>query len=350
MDDLTLRTSSFYQGERSKASAKPADGRADGTPCALPVIPGNVPEELRERRQWVAWRWRRRSGRCTKVPVDPVSGGPASANDPDTWGIFEKALRYARVSSLAGVGFVFRPDDPFAGVDLDACREPRSGRMADWALEVLTQLNSYAEVSPTGTGAKVFLRAEKPVGRNRKGGIEIYDRGRFFTVTGQRIPGAPESIEVRQGELSTLHGRLFGEREGRTGVKRQGSRVTGASADDNEILYRARNAANGEKFRRLWCGDTSHYATEANGGRSEADLALCSILAFWCGPDEARIDRLFRLSGLYRSKWERADYRALTIAVALGRDEFWGGKAWRRGTANVVPPTSGEGVSGKAVL
>jgi primase-polymerase (primpol)-like protein len=83
------------------------------------------------------------------------------------------------------------------------------------------------------------------------------------------------------------------------------------------------HAVNGEKFSRLWAGDTSEYATLGNEGRSEADLALCSLLAFWCGPDEGRIDNLFRQSGLYRQKWERADYRALTLAVAMNRDEFW---------------------------
>jgi putative DNA primase/helicase len=85
-------------------------------------------------------------------------------------------------------------------------------------------------------------------------------------------------------------------------------------------------AANGEKFSRLWSGDTSAYATANNDGHSEADLALCSLLAFWCGPDEVRIDRLFRQSGLCREKWtRRADYRSLTLSVALDRDEFWGG-------------------------
>ena len=95
---------------------------------------------------------------------------------------------------------------------------------------------------------------------------------------------------------------------------------------DSELVNRAMRATNGEKFSRLWVGDTSQYASPSNEGRSEADLALCSLLAFWCGPDEDRIDRLFRQSGLYRQKWEREDYRALTLAVALDREKFWGGK------------------------
>ena len=94
---------------------------------------------------------------------------------------------------------------------------------------------------------------------------------------------------------------------------------------DAELVEQAMRAANGEKFARLWAGDTGEYATASNEGRSEADLALCSLLAFWAGPDEARVDCLFRQSGLMRKKWERADYRALTLARALDREEFWGG-------------------------
>jgi primase-polymerase (primpol)-like protein len=100
--------------------------------------------------------------------------------------------------------------------------------------------------------------------------------------------------------------------------------------DDAELVRRARSAANGEKFARLWNGDTSGYADGNNEGRSEADFALCSLLAFWCGPDKDRIDRLFRQSGLMRPKWDERHYgdgRTYgqgTIGHALaGRTEFW---------------------------
>ena len=83
---------------------------------------------------------------------------------------------------------------------------------------------------------------------------------------------------------------------------------------------KAAAAENEEKFRRLWAGDTSDYTSV-----SEADQALCSLLAFWTGPDPAKIDELFRESGLYREKWERADYRERTVHKALeGRTEFYG--------------------------
>src|SRR5690606_30146922 len=86
-----------------------------------------------------------------------------------------------------------------------------------------------------------------------------------------------------------------------------------ASLEDQELIKRALRAKNGQHFRRLWQGDWGGLY----GSHSEADLALCNMLAFWTGRDLDRMDRLFRLSGLYRAKWEREDYRDRTIRKAV---------------------------------
>jgi putative DNA primase/helicase len=83
-------------------------------------------------------------------------------------------------------------------------------------------------------------------------------------------------------------------------------------ASDAMLLIRARDAKNGALFNRLWNGEWQKLYQSA----SEADLALCSLLAWWCDGDADRVDRLFRQSGLYREKWERSDYREWTIARA----------------------------------
>jgi putative DNA primase/helicase len=89
---------------------------------------------------------------------------------------------------------------------------------------------------------------------------------------------------------------------------------------DDELLALAMRAKNGEKFSRLWRGDTSEYA----GDESRADLALCSLLAFWTDGDTERMDRLFRQSGLMREKWNRRDYRERTFSKVLeGKTEFY---------------------------
>lgn len=295
-------------------------------PESLPVVASNIPEKLTALDQWAAWCWELRDGKWTKPPINPATGGYARNNDPDTWDSFEAALWRMHEDQLPGVGFMFHPEDGLAGVDLDKCRDPMTGEIKPWALEIVRDLDSYAEVSPTATGVKIFVCGELPSGRRRKGQVEMYDRGRFFTTTGRRLADAPTTISDRHEELSRLHLRVFRPEKPPRAKRTGGEAGAGIGLADSELIQRAMHAANGEKFSRLWAGDTTEYATTGNEGRSEADLALCSLLAFWCGPDEERIDRFFRQSGLYRKKWERADYRALTLAAALNRDEFWGGE------------------------
>ena len=295
-------------------------------PNTRPVMYQNIPPELKEDDQWAAWRWELRGDKWTKPPLNPSTGRYARNNDPDTWGSFDETLRRMRRDHLPGIGFMFHPDDGLAGVDLDNCRNPRTGEIEKWATEIIDGLDSYTEVSPSESGLKVFVYGDLPLGRRRKGNIEMYDRGRFFTMTGHPLSWAPSNVQDRYEELTALHYRIFGEPADRsTGSKKDGHKGTPNGLSDDELVNRAMRAVNGEKFAKLWAGDTNDYKTASNEGKSEADLAMCSLLAFWTGPDEARIDQLFRRSGLYRKKWERADYRALTLAIALDRDEFWSG-------------------------
>ncbi len=297
------------------------------TPTALPLIVENLPDEPKGLDQWAAWCWEKRGNKWTKPPLNPATGRYARNNDPDTWGSFEAAFWRVRKDRLPGVGFMFHPDDGLTGVDLDNCRDPESGEVEAWALEIVGGLDSYTEVSPSGTGLKVFVHGKLPPGRRRKGSIEVYDRGRFFTATGHRLEGTAAIIKERQVELSGLHRRVFGSEKPPQAEKSRSQYAARMSLSDSELIERAMSAANGEKFSKLWAGDTSEYATPGNEGKSEADLALCSLLAFWCGPDEDRIDTLFRQSRLCREKWvRRADYRSLTLAVALDQDEYWGGE------------------------
>jgi len=239
-----------------------------------------------------------------------------------------EARKAARDGDLDGIGFVFTESDPFCGVDLDACVDPKTGEIASWASEIVRELDSYTEFSPSGTGLHVLLRAELPPEGNRRARIEIYDRGRFFTVTGRRLRGTSHLVEERQEQLSALHDRLFSPRE-RDVPERQGKVASDNSLDDAEVLRKAASAANGTRLSALWAGDRSGYASD-----SEADLALCSMLAFWVGPDEARISSLFSRSGLMREKWDREDYRRHTIARAISRAEFY-----TPAKDEAVPPT-----------
>lgn len=270
---------------------------------------------MKELDQWVCWRFEERGGRRTKVPYSPASGSRARCDDPETWGTFEAAREAVREDRYDGIGFVFTAEDPFCGVDLDGCVEPTTGEVEPWAMEVVEELGSYTEFSPSGAGLHIIVRAVLPEGGNRRGGIELYDRGRFFTVTGRRLSGASHLIEERQEQVSALHARLFPPQERNTP---DGAVPAGSGISDEEVVRRAMGAANGGKFARLWMGGRSGYASD-----SEADLALCSMLAFWTGPDEDRIASLVARSGLAREKWNREDYRRRTIARAIEKAEFY---------------------------
>jgi putative DNA primase/helicase len=277
-------------------------------------------QNIRDLRQWLCWRREVREGKPTKVPYSPATGHLASSTEPEAWAGYQEALKACKEHGYGGIGFVFTPGDDLCGVDLDGCLDPLTGQIEGWAQEVIEELDSYTEISPSGTSVHILVRATLPEGRNRKGQFEAYDRGRYFTVTGKHLAGTPQNIEERQEELRCVVQRVFGE-ESKNGHRELNKVIEPVDngLSDNEIVQKALGASNGEKFRRLWAGDTSGYTST-----SEADQALCSLLAFWTGPDSGRIDALFRQFGLYREKWERADYGNKTISKALeNRTEFY---------------------------
>jgi RecA-family ATPase len=275
---------------------------------------------MRDLRQWLVWRSEKRDGKPTKIPYSPLTGQRASSTTPETWAGYHEAVRACKEHGYGGIGFVFTPEDDLCGVDLDGCLDSETGEIESWAWAIIEELDSYTEISPSGTGVHILVKAILPEGRNRKGRFEAYDRGRYFTVTGKHLAGTPPTIEDRQEELHDVVRRVFGEPS--TNGYREPAAATEAGANvlfDDEIIRKALSAANGERFSRLWAGDITGYSSH-----SEADLAQCGMLAFWTGGDASRIDSLFRQSGLYRKKWDREDYRNRTITEALsGKTEFY---------------------------
>jgi len=274
-----------------------------------------IPETLHERDQWVCWREEERDGKPTKIPVTPGAGGFASSTESETWASFEAALEYTETEHADGVGFVFTDDDPIVGVDLDDCRDPETGDVDDAALDIIKRLDSYTEVSPSGTGYHVLIRGELPEGRNRRGSVELYDTARFFTVTGDHVERTPTRVARRQDALVAIHREYVQDTERDTasesehhgGADDESPTTDAADVDvdleDEDLLEKARNASNGEKFERLWNGNTVGYDSQ-----SEADMALCCLLAFWTGGDRTQMDHLFRQSGLLREKWDEVHY------------------------------------------
>lgn len=302
----------------------------------LPIIAESIPGELKVIPHWLLWKRVDRNGKPSKLPYQ-ATGALARVNDPTTWTDFESALKAYQRGGFDGVGFALDPARRIVGVDLDKCLNPDTGELDPEAARIVAELPTYCEVSPSGRGLRLFGLGTLPQGGRRKGLIELYDEGRYLTVTGHRFNGHDALADIA-APLAQVHARIFGadspDIAGDVGMGNPPPVDSSFDLDDAALFAKARNARNGAEFDRLFAGDCSGH----DGDHSAADQALCNLLAFWTGNDAARMDQLFRQSGLFRPKWDTvhfADgrtYGQATIARAIaGCRETYGGR--RRGPA-----------------
>lgn len=263
----------------------------------------NIPHELKEIKQWVCWRlvekWDElnQDKKLTKIPYNPGTGTEADTTNSKTWTDFETACRAYESGAYNGIGFVFTESDPYCGIDLDNCRDSATGAIKQWGTDVLNNVRSYPEASQSGYGIHVIVKAKKPGGRcnigYHDGRFEIYDKLRFFCMTGKLINGYPMSIENRQSEVETLYFEVFGKPEP---IKKD-LPINPANVSDELIIEKASRARNKDKFNSLMAGNSFGYPS-----LSEADYALIGVLKYW-SQDVDRIERIMCVSGLQREKW-----------------------------------------------
>jgi hypothetical protein len=294
-----------------------------------------IPEEIQELDIWVGWKHEKRVRRDgsvyrTKAPYNVRTRKYAKSNLPASWSSFDVVRAAHHRDDYDGIGCCVVAN--YVGGDLDGCLH--NGIIEPWARKIVDELDSYTEISPSNEGLRIIVKGELPDGRRQLDfgdrphhGAAFYEAGgpRFLTITGNRI-GNVTTIAERTAELARIHARLFPREPPKR--KSHAKTKTGASVSDDELIARASKARNGARFQRLWEGHwEGDYPTQ-----SEADLALCTILSFWCTRDPVRMDRLFRRCGLMREKWNRDEYRDMTIRKAIARtDETWtpGGTASR---------------------
>ena len=299
-----------------------------------------IPDELKKLPQWVTWKLEERNSKPSKVPYQAkFPNKRARSDDKQTWGSFTDALYAHRSGKADGIGFMLSDGDPFCGIDLDKCIDPHTGEMEDWAKDIVENIAGYIEFSPSKTGVHIITKAGlSGLKGRRKGRIELYDCGRYFTVTGEGIKMTPSPIPDQQIQLNSLHKRVFGRLESDMEQSQRHTQTYNA-LNDTELLKRIQRSKQGAKFTPLWSGDTTGYESH-----SEADLALCSILSFWTGGNAERMDVLFRQSGLIRQKWDErhasdgTTYGEATIRRALEN----GIKSDQNGT-NAQQGDSGDG-------
>lgn len=180
-------------------------------PVALPVKYANIPLSLTNLMRWVCWRYvlkRRKNGApyWTKVPYQP-GGREARTNDPSTWSSYEECQSAYALGDFDGLGLVL--SDELTGVDLDDCIDPVTGEMSAEAKEALERIAGYAEISPSGTGIKIFTISNLD-GSHTAPGYEIYRGARYFTITGASLDGHDDLPTVAQ-DVGWFVERHFGE-------------------------------------------------------------------------------------------------------------------------------------------
>jgi len=275
----------------------------------------NIPSELKTLKNWVLWKYEEKPDGTYTKPLYQINGRKASKTDPNTWTTFNKAESIFKQGKYNGIGFNLT-NTPYVGIDLDDCLI--NGTITPEAQDIIHQCGSYTELSPSGTGVHIIVKGEL-YGTSRKSKVvspvEIYNN-QYFTMTGNLYNGIVKPIYKRQEAIEYIH-RLYLPKKEK--AKSDFSFNGESLLTDDEVIEKASQANNGEKFLSLWHGDISAY----NNDDSSADLALCNILAKWCCRDSEQIDRLFRQSSLLRDKWDEvhrgdgATYGQMTIEKAI---------------------------------
>jgi hypothetical protein len=317
-------------------------GEPPPRPAALAVIPENIPEVLKPLPNWVCWMYElRRNGqgewKWTKPPIQVISEY-AQSNRPETWLSFAPIIdHYLKPVGWVPDGIGFRPTGDIVALDLDHCRDPETGTIADWALEIIRLIDSYTEISPSGTGIRILCYGKLQPGRRKCGNVEMYDESspKYLTITGHHLPGTPLTLEWRQKEIERVHsqhlraGTIAETEESQDEKPALLPVVTQATPGltVERIVDRASKAANGDKFLMLYDGDLQ---AAGYSSQSEAELSFVSMVAFWAGPEPELIDAVYRSSGLLRDKWDSCrggrTYGEITIEKAIQHGTYfdWG--------------------------
>lgn len=183
------------------------------------VNPAGIPQELKEIPQWLNWAGIWKNDKLSKPPMRPA-GVNGSSTNPNSWSSFERSLEVLgnkatyrdpagdkHDATLDGVGLGGLEKTPYVGIDLDDCIE--NGIINDFARNIIDNFKSYTEITVSGNGVRIWIKAEKPPGSwsasTKHGGkIEVYADGRFFTLTGAKLKESPETIEEKQVSLDWL--------------------------------------------------------------------------------------------------------------------------------------------------
>ena len=319
-----------------------------------------VPRVLTDAPRWLGWRYGAlmKNGKRKKEPVHArrehrLRGRMCDGTLPENWATAEEALELAGCdSAVAGVGFAVTEGDDILFVDLDGCLDAATGELMPWAAEIAEDFSgAYLEVSPSGTGLRVFCRGLIPDGfaQGKRGGVEVYCDGHYATVTG-RVLGIPSEVSEKQTALENLLER-YDFRDTNSTRKKRRREASSASAkatacpnngsqnpagplpEDAKVVGALRRTVLGKRLHDG--GDLTGYASA-----SEADMALMGLIARHVtdGEEEPAIVQMLRvfrgsaLSGELARKHDEEYYLRRTAETALDNRHLYspGGAAWKQ--------------------
>ena len=305
----------------------------------------NIPDNLKKEKRWCLYKIISREGKNTKLPIMP-NGKPAKSNDKTTWNSYEDCI--AALNRNIGDGLGFMLGDGYIGIDIDKVSDDIMAYTMDYQARSMTAdflrgISTYAELSPSKTGLHFIGKGKVPGERKRHKNLEIYDEGRFFTVTGNVIKDKDRShIKPIEQELLPLYQKYMpavgNQIEHKETRNEQGKRSTrenpfkqryGKSSNDVlELLFeKGYFHYTGEDIRRIYYGNYESYFTS----QSEADFFMLGRLLYYTADVEQAVS-LMENSGLKREKWYKrrrnTDYIHYIAGKAIGSmNKFY---AWEK--------------------
>jgi hypothetical protein len=182
---------------------------------ALPVVPTTLPPWLAQAKRWLFYD---KSKKPLRIKDGKLRGGGQTEDEESTWMNFEQASAYAKKNGKLGLSIVL--GQGVGGIDLDHVRDPAAGEWTSFARQCLNlakSLGAYAEISPSGTGCKIFgqlggtfyqgetCTIDEVIGDDTwqgkpvkiKAGYECWVRDRHFCVTGQSLfPYLQDPVDI----------------------------------------------------------------------------------------------------------------------------------------------------------
>lgn len=319
----------------------------------------NIPEDLRQHGLFCCWAYQDRPGSAkpAKVPYSPKTGERARVDHPEDFAPLDEAMAAFQSSSYSGIGILITGN--LCAIDIDGCIED-NGQLSPMAADVVNQMQTYTEISPSGKGLRLLFPINQPIDRdtyyvnNPDCHMEVYTNStkKYVTLTGNVIIPARQ-IEGRSPQLQIVLDKYMRRTKrppkpapappntnGETVRLPQPVPLPPQPPDTPEqleqqaqlvmqaqlVVSKATAAKNGSEFTALMNGDTTAY----KGDESAADLAFCNKLAFWSKKDPVLMDYIFRHSRLFRDKWDRptggSTYGEITIQRAIdGTEKVYSG-------------------------